>query len=292
MAPERDDNRVQLPTLHRVHKGDVVQKSAARALPRTRSGQSAAARQAAWLPTIVGPYTVISRVERLAMASAASPSARNEILSVLLGSTIPIATCGGSEDRILWVNEAMQRAYATISLIGALDATVPLQRCDTTQISAELNLAKDLASIFKEASIPNTEEAVACSRLLRRMAHNVVEMFGLAVGNVKITTSIEPTTLPAIKRRALIFLVNELITNAIRHGLLGRTSGNIVVAVTSSSKYEGHLRVEDDGCGYVECLNRERSVADDLAALLGSGLSYTSRRHCFTRAELSFAIGR
>ena len=65
---------------------------------------------------------------------------------------------------------------------------------------------------------------------------------------IRIDTSVEPLVLDAKRAAAIGLIVNELITNALKHAFAGRSSGTVWV---NAEKIDGNLRltVTDDGDG-------------------------------------------
>jgi hypothetical protein len=153
----------------------------------------------AWICSDFANLGVTSRLEQMAAAVASPLSSRNTLLGVLLEATLPNALRGRSTHRLLWSNEALQRAYSTLLLVKALERAVPLRDCRSSRALEELRLANELTELFNKMSILDDGGAFPCSQELRCTVRNTVELFAPGIGDIKVQTSIEPTMLPAPK---------------------------------------------------------------------------------------------
>ena len=80
----------------------------------------------------------------------------------------------------------------------------------------------------------------------------IVHMFPNA-GNVKVNTSVQDIRLPIKNMTSLGIIVNELLTNTMKHAFVGKSAGVILV---NASRIDGRviIIVEDDGVGLHEPL--------------------------------------
>ncbi|MEO7731915.1 MAG: PAS domain S-box protein [Kofleriaceae bacterium] len=83
---------------------------------------------------------------------------------------------------------------------------------------------------------------------LRSLAANVFDMTGVSPAAIRLVLDIEPISLPVDKAIPCGLIVNELITNALKHGFPDEREGTVRVKLTASA---GRLRlcVQDDGVG-------------------------------------------
>jgi hypothetical protein len=242
----------------------------------------------AWICPDFADLGVTSRLEQMAAAVTRPLPSRNALLGVLLEATLPNALQGRSTHRLVWSNEALERAHSTLLLVKALERAVPLQDCRSSRALDELCLANELAKLFSKVSILDGRGAFPCSQALRCTVRNTVELFAPGIGDIKVQTSIEPTMLPAFKRRALIFLAYELVTNALRHAFHAQKGGKIIVTLYQTELSRACFSVSDDGVGFQKDDTCQCGVAYDLASILSSELIYTSRRNCGTAVEIDF----
>ena len=68
-------------------------------------------------------------------------------------------------------------------------------------------------------------------------------------GQVEFRLALEPIDIPEREAAAIALLMNELVTNALRHAFPDRRKGRISIAVRRTGS-EARLTVEDDGVGF------------------------------------------
>jgi two-component sensor histidine kinase len=212
--------------------------------------------------------TSASRLEFLAETGSGLSLRRGVLLGALLDATLPSTYEGDPLLQPLWADEAMQRAYVTVFLIGMLEKAVPRARKHGFAASAERILAGELAVVLKSASYTVADAPVSCAHSVREVVRNVVELFGRAVGDVQIRTGIEPVTLPAFKARALLLLAHHLTVNALRHGFRASGGGQISVTLNRIRSTQARLVVTDTGTGFLGKRPGPPSLTWDLASLL------------------------
>ncbi|GLR66887.1 hypothetical protein GCM10010909_15670 [Acidocella aquatica] len=191
----------------------------------------------------------------------------------------------------LWVNEAMQRAHNLVRLIAELEHKAPFHPDRPDRSLAEYQLAIDLAESFRSLAAADDGGMQPCFNALQAVVFNLTELFGPAFGLVFVDMSFERLTLPAYKRRALVLAACELVLNSLRHGLEGRGTGNITVALRRTARAVARLSVEDDGRGMPKSAPPlQRGIASDLAAVLEAEVIYRAREGGGTVAQLSFPV--
>jgi hypothetical protein len=236
---------------------------------------------------IAGPS---SRFGYMAATAGRLSSERSAILGLLLEATLPATYQGHATLQPIWANEAMQRAYTTISLVKTLDEAVPVRQCHRITASQELALARELSALLKSTSYTQPEAPAPCSRAIRTAVQNLVELFSPAKGDVRATTCIEPVTLPAFQARALILLANSLVISALRHALHTPTGGRIMVTLDRPTPSTACLIVTDTGNSWIAPTPDPASVAHDLASLLDATANYSAAPNGGTSVSVSFSI--
>lgn len=86
--------------------------------------------------------------------------------------------------------------------------------------------------------------------------------------DVDVHLALEPVDIPAEKAAPLALIVNELVSNVLKHALPAGRSGKVTMAV---KRYDGHVRIEieDDGIGMPPQPSGARtSFGQDLVRLL------------------------
>ncbi len=176
-----------------------------------------------------------------------------------------------------------------IRLLSALDRlrkngdpdmlSLDMERDAANRLSAGLSLVRDLS----------TATPAPCSSLLRHVVRDLAELFGPAVGEVLIATQIEPLSLSAVKRRALLLAVCNLLLQAMADGFVGRRSGTLLVSLHRIGPAAVRLTVADDGSASTrDWANEAIEAVDDLVAVLEGRLFHQSDRRGGVITKLTF----
>jgi hypothetical protein len=191
-------------------------------------------------------------------------NARQAVLGLLLGATLPLPVAMRSVLRPIWATEAMQRAYDVVRLVAALDEAVPHVNASPMFLAAEYRIADELAAAYRSLDFPQDTARVPCSGVLRTAVRDLVELFGAVAGSTRIRTEIQRLTLPMFRSRALVLVACRLVTLA-----LGRTeipANLVIVTLTRIGTDMARLRVLGSGCSS----RQPDEIVSDLASLLES----------------------
>ncbi|MFO0727638.1 MAG: histidine kinase dimerization/phosphoacceptor domain -containing protein [Myxococcota bacterium] len=100
---------------------------------------------------------------------------------------------------------------------------------------------------------------VPFSDYVRGLAENVYEALGATINQVRLELEIESMSMAVDRAIPCGLLLNELITNAIRHAFPGRRPGLVRVALRRADPTRVELVVEDDGVGMPEGFDVQKS---------------------------------
>ncbi len=201
---------------------------------------------------------------------------RNEILSRLLDPISPAAWGGRPVLWPLWADEMLHRTYVMVQLAASLITRSPSRDESLIACQLESAVASNLAMGLRELMVVHDNHYVPCSAGLRSATRNLVELFGPAAGLVTIGTSIEPLLLPEYKRRALVLLAVDLVSNALLHGFHRQAAGHIEVMLNPVTAGFTRLVVKHNGEATPAvfphaCHRTSRDIADLLEAELTEG---------------------
>jgi len=245
------------------------------------------------LPPAADTAPARSRFEALTLLTRQTPPKAGDLLSVLLGSTIPLSGRGCQVLQPLWAGEAIHRAFGFARLVQARARGGEPSGQPAVVAGLVDAIARDLAAQFRELETGGERDMRLCSGVLRDVVTGLRALFG-GSPNITIKTKIEDVSLPAYKRRALVLAAAELVNNALLHAFRGRRAGRIEVDLTITGAPDGTrtacLRVADNGIGFTESPpNLDRGVASGLACLLEADLAY-DRSSGWTIAEIAFPV--
>jgi signal transduction histidine kinase len=236
------------------------------------------------------PLAANSNLEQLAILSDRLADRSNEAAGILLAATTFMSHGGLRALQPLWAEEAMHRAYSMMRLLQRAhlrggEGDPPMQHRDCCIAT---RLSENLRTLQADAMLVRTP----CSRILNQTVRDLVLLFGRGANKVGIIAEIDRLTLSAYRRRALVLLANELVTNALTHAFPDGGAGMIQVSLRIIRPRLVELHVADDGIGIKEAiLWSASSVAGGLASLLGGELRYCSTNLWSTRAEVLFPLG-
>ncbi|MCK6626705.1 MAG: GAF domain-containing protein [Anaerolineae bacterium] len=129
-------------------------------------------------------------------------------------------------------------------------------------LNETINRVLSIATVHEILSEAGVDKAGALD-LIRRMSTTISNNMLNPAANITITVSGDNIELPSQRATSLALVANELLQNALEHGMAGRTEGAITIKLTGD---KGRLRltVADDGRGLPENF--------DMNAHLGLGL--------------------
>jgi PAS domain S-box-containing protein len=91
-------------------------------------------------------------------------------------------------------------------------------------------------------------ETVDAQAMIQRLIPMVLHSGGIATEAVQLDVNVSPVPLPSKIGTTLALILNELVSNAVKHALVHRTGGTLRVWLTTREQ-ELHVGVQDDGPG-------------------------------------------
>ena len=112
---------------------------------------------------------------------------------------------------------------------------------------------------------------------LRRLAHDVVSAYERTGREVTVEIAGDLGHLPVDTAMSCALLINELLTNALKHAFVGRTGGRVHIGVDGEGPKAARITVSDDGVGFPPTLDfRQTSTFGmELVLTLASQLNAT-----------------
>jgi hypothetical protein len=216
---------------------------------------------------------------------------QTEILGRLLEPIRPAAWGGRPVLWPLWANEMVHRTYVTIHLTALLISKLRFDGDTSLRCELDYAVASNLAAAFGELVVVHDNERLPCSAIIRGIARNFVELFGPVAGNIGIATRIEPLLLAAFKRRALVLVVVELISQALIYAFRGFDAGQIEVHLLRISRSRARLTVKNSSGNLPAYVAKScRRIGNDLASLLEAEIVYGVAAFDGTLAQIDFRI--
>jgi hypothetical protein len=228
-----------------------------------------------------------SRFDSIAAAAMLLTPHRAALFDILLQGDYPIRHDDGWLLQPIWISELVERADVMVRLLLLLDRNAKVAHDNRLRQQQEHEAVRRLAATLRMTNGLANRRVDCHSDLLESVVHDLVELFGPAVGNVAIKLTIEELPLQAVRWRALILAAGYLIAQSLVWGFRGRRSGTLAVTL-QARRCSGRLIVSDDGCDPIgDRISHGSAVLEDLTAILDSQAAYRRVEHGGTTAEVS-----
>lgn len=191
------------------------------------------------------------------------------------------------------LREIHHRVKNNMQIISSL---LSLQESATGDLEASDGLAKTRQRIRAMALVHETLyrggslSAIDAGAYLRTLAQSLRTAYTTSKRDIDMDLSLPPLAMTPDQAISCGLLVNELLTNCLRHAFEERDKGRIGVSLTKENG-TFHLLVEDDGRGMEETAAEPRGLGIQLARSLidqlGGGMNISTREGG-TRVEMTF----
>jgi PAS domain S-box-containing protein len=132
-------------------------------------------------------------------------------------------------------------------------------------------------------------------QFLGSLLPRLMESYALSAGSVQVDVQVHDVRLPIHEAIPCGLIVNELVSNALKHGFDGSRQGSIQVLMSRQPDQAVHLSISNDGHPIPDSLDimRTGSLGLQLVNLLTQQLrgQLTVQRNCPTRFTLRFRLG-
>jgi two-component sensor histidine kinase len=125
-------------------------------------------------------------------------------------------------------------------------------------LNETINRVLSIATVHEILSEAGVDRAGALD-LIKRMSATISNNMINPAANINITVAGDNIELPSQQATSLALVANELLQNALEHGMAGRSQGNIVIKL-AANKGQLHLSVTDDGGGLPAGFNMETNL--------------------------------
>ena len=107
-----------------------------------------------------------------------------------------------------------------------------------------------MALVHQHLYSNSTLNKINFARYIESLVDNLVELHGSQDRNINLILSIEPIEINIESANPCGLIINELVSNALEHGFVGRDEGNIWLSLKVNSSNHNVLTIEDDGVGF------------------------------------------
>ena len=169
-----------------------------------------------------------------------------------------IKTLLGEKERLLdEVHHRIKNVLYSINSLLTLQASAKSPPDGRVTLLEAANRVRSMMMLYEKLQESSDYLSVSSQAYLSSLAVAIVASFS---GNIPVTLekSIEDCLLSAEKCQPLGLILNELLTNVMRHAFVGKDSGKVAVTFCVDEG-QGVLVVQDDGLGLPASINLENS---------------------------------
>lgn len=160
----------------------------------------------------------------------------------------------------LMMEEMVHRVKNSLALVSGL-LNLQARRAGSDEIRAAVETARDrvsaIANLHEQLHLASDMTTVDMAAFLGRLLAGLGKTAG---GHVRLTSALEPMTLDPRRAAIVGVLVNELVTNALRHAFPDGRTGTVTARLSRTGLAGFRLVVEDDGVGMPEDGSRRRGL--------------------------------
>jgi two-component sensor histidine kinase len=164
-----------------------------------------------------------------------------------------------------------------------------------TMLRDSQNRIRSMSLIHQTLYQSNDVARVDFEQFLGSLMPQLMESYAVSTGKVKVEIQAANVTLPIHEAIPCGLIVNELVSNALKHGFDGTRQGSIEVLMAQQPDFEIQLSVSNDGHPIPEALDimRTGSLGLQLVNLLTQQLrgQLTVQRNNPTRFTICFRLG-
>ncbi len=155
-------------------------------------------------------------------------------------------------EKELLLKEIHHRVKNNLQIIGSL---LYLQSRQTTDEAAAAALnesrsrVQSMALVHEQLYRTPSFSQIDCVQYVQSLSGHLLQTHGSRLGNVQLTLDIDPIPLTVNEAIPFGLILNELLTNALKHAFPNDRQGSISVSLKHSANGKRLLRVCDDGVG-------------------------------------------
>ena len=158
-----------------------------------------------------------------------------------------------------------------------LQAVSSLVRLQPIPSELKIDMANRIASmtaIHEQAYKSDQYADVELEPYIVSLAKNIADSYP---GDVKIETDLQPVTVDRDVALPLGLILNEVVSNALKHAFTEREAGSIKISLKQLDENKGELTIQDDGNGFTpaeEGIGMGAKLIKSFAAQIGDDFSY------------------
>lgn len=187
---------------------------------------------------------------------------------------------GEMKEKVTLLSEIHHRVKNNLQIISSLLDLQGMQMKDPVaraMLEDSMNRIQSMALIHQTLYQSKDFAVVAFDEILNTLASNVASSYRIDESRIRLSIEAAPLKLSISTAIPCGLIVNELITNALKHAFPDGRSGEIKVCLRHVAGLGAELSVSDDGVGLPEgaALDTSRTLGLELITILTEQLSGT-----------------
>jgi chemotaxis protein methyltransferase CheR len=151
-------------------------------------------------------------------------------------------------DMVVEINHRAMNSFAMIGAILSMEARLQQDELCRAAFARMQSRISSIAHLYRTLGRGHSSESVGSDEYVKTIVDNLIASLGDPSCKVEASFSIHKTLLPVRLAVPVGLLVNEIVTNSLKHAFTGRAHGRISVAFAPDGEHH-LLRISDDGRG-------------------------------------------
>jgi chemotaxis protein methyltransferase CheR len=151
-------------------------------------------------------------------------------------------------DMVVELNHRAMNSFAMIGAILSMEARLQQDELCRAAFSRMQSRISSIAHLYRTLGRGQSSEAIGADEYLQTIVDNLIASLGDPSCKVEASLSIHKVLLPVRLAVPVGLIVNEIVTNSLKHAFAGRTHGRISVELAPAGEHHV-LRISDNGRG-------------------------------------------
>jgi chemotaxis protein methyltransferase CheR len=153
-----------------------------------------------------------------------------------------------ASDMVVEFNHRAMNSFAMIGAILAMEARWQQDELCRAAFNRMQARIASIAHLYRTLGRGHSSESVGSDEYLKTIVDDLIASLSDPSCKVEVSFSVDKTLLPVRLAVPVGLLVNEIVTNSLKHAFTGRAHGRIGVAFAPDGEHHV-LRISDDGRG-------------------------------------------
>ena len=191
------------------------------------------------------------------------------------------------------VHHRVKNNMQVISSILNLQSSYVSDEYALTLLKESQNRIKTMAYIHESLYQNKSFTSVNFSEYVHTLVKNIVQSYSASAEKIKLALNVEKVTLSLDSSIPAGLIINELITNSIKHAFPGTRQGEIIFNLRTENNFV-ILELKDDGVGFAEGVDFENShslglqLVNTLIEQIEGKLKFKSTKNAGTEVLVTF----